>query len=218
MAPEQRVVPRFAAEPTQDLLPYGRWGETLRAEFLAACLPLAEDEEGLGEPGDPLWYPDRTWGGRTYVPATAATSTGYELFGYVSFTPGGEREEPGDFQAAADFTSETAERNPDWQLDLCDEVVGGWRGEQGRHADMTLVWGRPMVKGGAIVTAELADLVVDQCPLVEGRFTLLAPDAYRGDFLEVRLWSNRGEELAAESLYVSDEEDEDGDPEAAEPS
>jgi hypothetical protein len=212
MAPEPRVVPRFAAESSQDLLPYGRWAETLRGEFLAACLPLDTGEEDLGEPGDPDWYPDRTWGGRTYVPATAATGEGYELFGYVSFDPGGEREEPGGFDASADYTAETAERNPDWRLDLCDEVIGSWRGEQGRRADMTLVWGRPLVPGGAIVTAELAGVVVDQCPLVEGRFTLIAPDAYRGDFLEVRLWSAKGEELAVESLY---EEDGDGDEEAS---
>ncbi len=32
---------------------------------------------------------------------------------------------------------------------------------------MTLVWGRPLVAGGAIVTAELADLAVDQCELAE---------------------------------------------------
>jgi hypothetical protein len=40
---------------------------------------------------------------------------------------------------------------------------------------VTLVWGRPLVDGGAIVHGELADLAVDQCVLAEGRFTLLAP-------------------------------------------
>jgi hypothetical protein len=71
------------------------------------------------------------------------------------------------------------------------------------------VWGRPLVDGGAIVTAELADLAVDQCPLVEGRFTLIAPDAYRGDTLDVKLFDARGRELARESLYEEDDEDED---------
>jgi hypothetical protein len=37
--------------------------------------------------------------------------------------------------------------------------------------------------------------------LVEERFTLLAPDDYRGDLLEVRLYDKRGTQLAAESLY-----------------
>ena len=50
------------------------------------------------------------------------------------------------------------------------------------------------------MTAELADLAVDQCELVEERFTLLAPDNYRSDFLDVKLWDKRGAELAAESL------------------
>jgi hypothetical protein len=214
MPPEQRLVPRFAAEPPQDLLPYGRWAETLQAGFLAACLRIDAGEDELGDPGELLWYPDRTWHGRTFVPATTRTSTGLELFGYVSFAPAAGVEEAGDFHATADYTAETADANPDWRIDLCDEVVGVWRGEQNRRAAMTLVWGRPLVDGGAIVTAELADLAVDQCPLVEGRFTLIAPDAYRGDTLDVKLFDARGRELARESLYEEsedeDEDDEDG--------
>ena len=84
-------------------------------------------------------------------------------------------------------------------------MIGTWRGEEGKTADMTLVWGVPMIAGGAIVTAELANLAVDQCGLVEERFTLVAPDNYRGDFLEVKLWDGRGQELAVESLYVEDD-------------
>ena len=118
---------------------------------------------------------------------------------------------PGDFEARADYTSELAETNPDWKLDLNDEVIGRWRGEQGKSADMTLVWGVPLMAGGAMVTAELANLAVDQCELVEERFTLVAPDDYRADFLEVKLWSKGGDELAAESLYVEDDEAEEED-------
>ena len=207
MPPAERLVPRFAAEPPQDLLPYGRWAETLRAEFLAACLRVDADGEELGEPGDLVWYPDRTWHGRTFVPVTSRTSAGFELFGYVSFAPATGSEEAGDFHATADFTAETAEANPDWRIDLCDEVVGVWRGEQNRRATMTLVWGRPLVDGGAVVTGELADLAVDQCALAEGRFTLLAPDDYRGDTLDVKVFDATGRELARESLYAEDDED-----------
>jgi hypothetical protein len=206
--PEDRVVPRFAAEPPQDLLPYGRWAERLQEEFLAACLRIDTEGEDLGEPAEILWYPDRTWHGRTFVPATAQTSTGLELYGYVSFAPGGDRDEPSDFHSIADFTTETAEANPDWQIDLCDEVVGTWRGEQGKAAAMTLVWGRPIVEGAAVATAELSGLVVDQSLLIEGRFTLLAPDDYRGATLDVALFDRRGHEIARESLYT-EEEDED---------
>jgi hypothetical protein len=80
-------------------------------------------------------------------------------------------------------------------------VIGGWRGEGGRVAAMTLVWGVPIVRGGYVATGELAGLTVDQCNLLEGRFTLLAPDDYREDYLEVALYDSRGEELARESLY-----------------
>ena len=45
MPPEERFVPRFAAEPPLEELPYGRWAERLSAEFLAACLALVQDTE-----------------------------------------------------------------------------------------------------------------------------------------------------------------------------
>jgi hypothetical protein len=64
----------------------------------------------------------------------------------------------------------------------------------------------PLVAGGHVVTAELADLAVDQCTIVEERFTLIAPDNYRGDYIDVKLWGRRGDLLAAESLYVDDGE------------
>lgn len=211
MPPTDRLVCRFAAEPPQDGLPYGRWSDRLRVEYLAACLRIDDEGEDLGEAGDIVWYPDRTYHGRTYVPASTRTSTGYELYGYVSFYPGGKDEDPSDFQSTADFTAETADANPDWKLDLCEDVVGSWRGEDGNVAAMTLVWGRPMIEGGVIATAELADLNVDQCVLAEGRFTLIAPDNYRSDILDIKLFSNDGKELARESLYDDDGEDEDED-------
>ncbi len=201
MTPTDRLITRFAAEPPQDPLPYGRWAERLREELLAAFLRVEADGEDLGDPGEIVWYPDRTWDGRTYVPATCRTTTGLELYGYVSFAPATEEHEPSDFAATADFTAETADANPDWKLDFNDAVLGGWRGEQGNVAAMTLVWGRPLVPGGVVVTAELADLAVDQCTLVEDRFTLVAPDDYRGDTLDVKLWDARGDRIASESLY-----------------
>ena len=207
MPPEPRFVIRFAAEPPQEGLPYGRWAEQLQAEFLAACLRIDSEGEELGEPGEITWFPDRTYAGRTYVPATARTSTGFELYGHVSFARD-EDGEPADFAGGADFTGETAEANPDWQIDVCDEVVGAWRGEHAGVAAMTLVWGVPLVRDAVIATAELADLAVDQCQLIEGRFTLLAPDDYRGDTLDVKLFDVRGKELARESLYEDDDEPE----------
>jgi hypothetical protein len=209
MPPVERFICRFAAEPPQQDTPTGDWATTLQAEFLAACLRIDTEGEELGEAGELRWFPDRSWSGRTYLPVTARTSTGLEVFGYVSYAPGhGDGSEPTDFAAVADFTDETAERHPEWKMDICEEVVGGWRGESGRVAAMTLVWGVPLVPGGRVATAELADLAVDQCSVRGDRFTLLAPDAYRSDYLEIKLWDADGRELAAESLYVEDDEEE----------
>jgi hypothetical protein len=209
MSPEPNPVCRFVAEPPQDPLPEGRWAATLTRHFLGACDALDEEEDDLGEPGDVSFHPDRTWHGRTYIPATTLTSTGYELFGYVSFRPGGEDRETSEFSAVADYTSETAAENPDWKLDLCEEVVGVWRGEDSETADMTLVWGRPLVEGGAVATAELGGLEVDQCALVAERFTLLAPDGFREATLACKLYDADLMEIAQESLYEDDEEDDD---------
>jgi hypothetical protein len=206
VTPTDRFIISFAAEPPQEPLPYGRWADTLAGQFRGAVADLDTEGEDIGElETEIVWFPDRTYGGRTYVPAVARTTGGYELFGFVSFSEG--QQGPSDFHASVDFTAELAEANPDWKVDLNDEVIGVWRGEQGKTADITLVWGVPLVPGGAIVTAELADLAVDQCELLEDRFTLIAPDNYRSDFLEIKLWSRGGDELASESLYVDDDED-----------
>jgi hypothetical protein len=207
MPPEDRFVCRFAAEPPQEPIASGRWAETLQAEFLGAALRIDTEGTELGDPGELSWFPDRTWAGRTFVPVTTRTSNALDLFGYVSYVPGEGDQEPGDFYSWADFTDETSERNPDWKMDLCEEVIGGWRGENGEVAAMTLVWGVPIVRGGAVATAELAGLTVDQCLLASNRYTLIAPDAYRGDYLEIALWGMSGNELARESLY---EEEDDG--------
>ena len=134
MPPEERFVPRFAAEPPQELLPYGRWAQRLTEEFLEACLRVEAEGEDLGEPGEIVWYPDRSWHGRTFVPATAPTSTRLRALRLRELRAGGDGEEPDDFFSVADFTPETAAANPDWKIDLCDEVVGTWRGEQGKAA------------------------------------------------------------------------------------
>ena len=206
MPPVERFVCRFAAEPPQEGLPHGAWAQTQQAEFLAACLRVDAEGDEVGEAGELQWFPDRSWNGRTYVPATTRTTTGGELFGYVSFVPG--EDEPEDFRSSADFTDETADRNPDWLIDISEEVIGTWRGEGGRSAEMTLVWGIPLIGNARVATAELAGLAVDQCPTLQDRFTLIAPDNYRADFLDVKLWDADGRELASESLYVEDDEDE----------
>jgi hypothetical protein len=200
MAPEPRFVPRFAAEPPQEELPYGRWLERLEEMLIGQLAELDEGEAELGEIGEFVFYPDRTWHGRTYVPATAPTANGFELFGYVRFIAATSGE-PSELSTYVDFTDETAARNPQWKLDVCDEAIGTWRGPSGSVATMTLVWGHPLVSGGRVATAELGGLTVDQCELASERFTLIAPDDFRGDLLEIKLFGARGQELASESLY-----------------
>jgi hypothetical protein len=137
-----------------------------------------------------------------------------ELFGFVSFVQP-EGGDPTDFKASADFTDVIAADNPDWTIDISDEVIGTWHGEEGREAAMTLVWGRSLVRDAFAVTAELEGVTVDQDPLFGGqgaradRFTLIAPDALKnyGDdaYLEVKLWTSRGKQVARESLYEIEE-------------
>jgi len=205
MPPDDRPIPRFVAETPQEALPYGRWADALADRFLDECRKLDTGAEELGEPGQAVWFPDRTYAGRTYIPATAPTSTGFELFGYVSFTREHEGAEARDFLAVADFTDETAEANPDWRLDLSDQEIASWRGPQARRAEIALVWGVALEHKGIVVTAELGPTVTDQCALIENRFTLVSLDSYTGDYLEVKLWGSDGSEVASESLYAEDE-------------
>jgi hypothetical protein len=203
MPPEERPVPRFVAEPPHEGRPYGRWAESLARHFLAAVGEIEADED-LGEPGDVTWFPDRTFAGRTYVPASASTSTGFELLGYVSYTREHDGAEAREFESFADFTDETAEANPDWQLDLSDRELASFNGGDNRRGEITLVWGVALVANGVIATAELGPTTVDQCVLMEDRFTLVALDNYTGDFVEVKLFGQGGGELASESLYEED--------------
>ena len=193
----------FAAEPPQEPLPYGRWGEALAEHFLAKAAAI-ETDETLGDPGEINWFPDRTWGGRTYVPATSTTSEGFELFGFVSYTREHEGAQAETFDAVVDYTDETADANPDWTLDLSDQEIGHWRGSEGRRGVVTLVWGVSLVANGAVATTELGPTTTDQCTLVDDRFTLVSLDAYTGDYVEVRLYGQKGAELATESLYEDD--------------
>jgi hypothetical protein len=206
--PDPRPIPRFIADSTQEGIPHGRFAERLDKEFRAACERIEDLPAGVETPAEFEWFPERAWGGRVWVPATArieGPDGTLELFGHVSYiqpVPG----EPTDFRAAADFTDVLAEDNPGWQIDLNDEVIGQWRGENGRGGAVTLVWGRPLVRGAVAATAELELETVDQEVVSDGRFTLIALDALKGYgddvFLQVKLWNRRAQTLAVESLYA----------------
>jgi hypothetical protein len=208
MRPSPRPIPRFIADTTQEGIPHGRFAERLREEFAKAVDEIGDLPAGAELPVEVDWFPERAWGGRVWVPCSARTESEegrLELFGHVSYVQAPEGE-PGEFAANADFTDILAEDNEDWRIDLNDDVIGRWRGENGRAGAVTLVWGRPLVRGAVAATAVLEGETVDQELISQGRFTLIALDALEayGDdvFMEVKLWSRRADELASETLYA----------------
>jgi hypothetical protein len=215
VAPNPRPIPRFIADTSQEGIAGGRFAARLREAFVGAVDEISDLPAGAAVPEEVDWFPERAWGGRVWVPCSARTESDegtLELFGHVSYDlPEGEGD-PSGFRATADFTDVLAEENPDWKIDLNDDVIGRWRGENGRAGAVTLVWGRPLVRGAVAATAELDGDTVDQEEIVRDRFSLVALDALEayGDdvFMEVKLWSRRAMELASESLYAAVEPDE----------
>ena len=208
MTPTPRPIPRFIADTTQEGIPHGRFAERLREEFAEAVGAIEDLPAGAELPAEVDWFPERAWGGRVWVPCSARTESEegrLELFGHVSYVQPPEGE-PSDFAAKADFTDILAEDNPDWRIDLNDDVIGRWRGENGRAGAVTLVWGRPLVRGAVAATAVLEAETVDQEAISQDRFALIALDALEGYgdevFMEVKLWSRRADELASETLYA----------------
>lgn len=204
------------SDSAQESRPYGRWEERLREAFADACGELAADAGTSLDSEAARFFPERTWGGTTYIPvvgpgAEEVDGVVPEFFGHVSFVPA-EEGDPGELTASVDFTDVTAAENADWKVDLNDDVVGQWRADGGRGGDVTLIWGVPLVRGALAATADLDGEVVDQAAVNEGRFTLMAVDAVHGFgddlFLEIKLWDRRMNVIATESLYADAEEDE----------
>lgn len=214
MPPDPRPIPQFIADSSQEGIPSGRFADRL-AEVLQESVPAIDElPAGVERLEEIEWFPERAWGGRVWVPATARTDSAdgpIEVFGHVSYVQPAEGD-PADLRAVADFTDVFAEDNVDWRIDLNDDVIGRWRGEQGMAGDVTLIWGRPLLQGAVAATAQIETETVDQEPVSQGRFTLVALDALAGYgddvFCEVKLWNRRADELASETLYDPPEPDE----------
>jgi hypothetical protein len=217
MPPIARPFPRFMADTAQEARPYGDWEQRLSSAFADACAKLADEAEATLDPETLRYFPERTWGGRTYIPVVgqAGEETGGlpEYYGYVFFQRG-DGGDPGELEAEADFTDITADQNPDWKVDLNDAIIGEWRADGGRGGDVTLIWGTPLVRGALAATAELEGEILDQAAVHEGRFTLLAVDAVHGFgddlYLQIKLWDRRFKEVASESLYEAEVDEDDG--------
>ena len=214
VAPIRRPFPRSVADASQEGRPYGRWEERLRGvrrRVRAARLRGRLDARSATvkwfriaagrapstcrRQRRPSRRPTRTARGRS--PSTSAGSRS------------GSRARTGSprtWRRGADFTDVTAAANPGWKIDLNDDVIGRWRTDGGRGGDITLIWGLPLIRGAVAVTAELDDDPLDQAPVADGRFTLVAVDAVSGFgddlFLEVKLWGRSMKLLASESLYA----------------
>src|SRR2546423_1177952 len=146
MPPVPRPIPRFIADSSQEGIPHGRFAERLAEAFAAACREIEDLPEDVEPPGEVDWFPERAWGGRVWVPASARAAGPegtLELFGHVSYVQA-EEGDPSDFKGSADFTDVLAEDNPGWRIDINDEVIGRLRGESGMEGGVTLVWGRPL--------------------------------------------------------------------------
>jgi hypothetical protein len=237
--PIARPFPRFIADAPQEKAPYGRWAERLGEQFAEACGPLAGEAGAPLDLETLRWFPERGWGGRVYVPVTGRAAPAVptnadaeaaeaeaagseaepagseaepavvEYFGHVSFERP-EDSEPQNLRGKADFTDVIADDNPDWRIDLNDDVIGAWRADGGRGGDVTLIWGLPLVRGAAAATAELDGEVLDQSAIEDGRFTLVAVDAIHGFvdelYLEIVLWDRTLRRVvASESLYEEPE-------------
>ena len=196
-------------------------------QFAKACAPHAEEAGRAVDTKTIRWFPERTYGDRTYVPATAdgveseSGAERIEYYGHVSFERPADEGEPSGLRAKADFTDVTAEDNPDWRMDLNDDVIGRWYAAAGRGGDLTLIWGLPLIRGAVAATAELDGEVVDQGAIEDGRFTLVAVDAIEGFgdtplYLEIVLWDRSLRRVvASESLYADSDEGDDEDSEDA---
>ena len=140
--------------------------ERLAEAFGAACERWRAKPREL-DPESLAWFPERAWvGGSTcpYRHSTQGEETDdpvVEFFGHVSFVRP-EDGEPTDFQASADFTDVTGDDNPEWKVDLNDDVIGHWHADGDRGGEVTLIWGLPMVRGAVAATAELDEQTIDQ--------------------------------------------------------
>ena len=198
-----RRSPRNVAEPPHEPTPHGRWADRLRAEFLAAAQDLATTS------ASPASWPSIRTAPGTATPTSRSPRRPRPTpaLRLRALRRRDRRARPGRLHRLRRLhrgDRRSATRTGSSTSATRSSAAG--TGRASARASMTLVWGRALVTGGAVATAELGETTVDQCALAGDRFTLLAPDDYAGALLEVRLYTQAGEEIARESLYDDDDE------------
>ena len=101
---------RRAAAGAAALRPLGR-DAAGRVPRRAACASTARTTSSA-RPGEIAWFPDRTWHGRTYVPATARTSHRPRALRLRLASRRRRDGEPADFHAVADVTERDRRGQP----------------------------------------------------------------------------------------------------------
>ena len=127
MPPNPRPIPRFIADSTQEGIPHGRFAARLATEFREACEAIEDLPEGVEVPGGGRVVPRARLGGRVWVrPARAETRGPRARWSCSATSPTRGRRAASRPTSApsADFTDVLAEDNPDWRIDLNDDVIG----------------------------------------------------------------------------------------------
>jgi len=186
------AVRRRAAAGDAAVRPLGR--STARPAAAGRFLAWRGRGGGPRRAGATSPVPDRTWGGARTCPRRRARRRARALRPRLvhtrrarpdDSTPVPSRRHPGRDEPAGRSTSPTTRSR--------------LARRRSRQAALTLVWGSA-THGGAVATAELAEVTVDQCELIENRLTLIAPIAIPPDRrAPVALFNARGVELARES-------------------
>ena len=197
---------RAAAGPAA-LRPLGRHAAgRVPRRLPAGSTPRASE---LGEAGAIDLVPRPHVGGPHLRPVTARTTTGLDLFGYVSFTPGDdERRARRLLRRGPTSPTRPPTATPSGRWTSARRSIGGWRGENGEVAAMTLVWGVPARARRRDRHRRARRPHRRPVPVAEDRFTLIAPGRLPRRLPRDRALGRAGGELARESLYEDDGEDE----------
>ena len=161
MTPNPRPIPRFIADTTQEGIPHGRFAEQLREAFAEGLRGARGPARAAPRvPAELDWFPERAWGGRVWVPCSARTESEEGNAGAVRprLLRAATRRRAQWVRSARPTSPTSSPRTTRTGRSTSTTTsIGRWRGENGRAGAVTLIWGRPLVRGAVAATAELDD-------------------------------------------------------------